>query len=574
MINIKEHLKKPYWRRRVNADTEVPPPANATFYVDSTLPTYGEFFRKMTNADFLNEIHAGAHEINGKYWSSKPVRIKEPVYDENGDPVYDEKGKQKVREYIEFEDMETTRCSLPQRFAIAKASHTAANGFWVGNSSTKYKDLFSNLLDWKDAAGLDTALFEVVLSLTQCCDAALYLYVDGGMITYKVFSYLYGDELFYDFDEKRRPRVWRRYSLKGTVAVDVISAGKGGYQTWVQDDLDETADKDAKSWWSRVKSWFVSADKVLSEDGWRRIAKTDSQIGDNLCQCVYFRVDDIPSGCVADEIASWERLASYVAESMKDSAFPDKFVKATKIKNLPNPAAHGRIYAVEGDVDSLKAADMKTISAGDMSNIATATLKTKTDAIMHGSMSVIIEPEILKSGADSSSALRLMFTSEIQWAQAFWIKIVPQVRYMVEVFKELVAKVEENGDYTKIRTSVEQRIWVPQNISENVDNTTKLVYAGILSKKDGASEVDLQYPDTEEQVRKEQEDELYRKTFIPLKAKAEATKEFGIADTAEDVIVSETGDNKNPYKPDKGGSGKSTGKPGVDNNASRRDIAE
>lgn len=564
-INISEHFQKPFWRRRVNEDTQVPPPANATFYVQNALPTTGEYFRDMTNADFLNEICAGAHEINSKYWSMKPVKVVEPVYDAQGNPVLNEKGEQKTQTHIEFEDMETTRCSLPQRFAIAKASHAAANGFWLGNSSKKYKEIFPNMLDWKDSAGLDAALFEVVLSLTHCCDAALYQYVEGNMITYKVFSYLYGDELFYDFDEKRRPRVWRRYSLKGKVAVDVISAGGGGYQTWVQDDLSESEDANAKTWWQRVKSWFKSADKVLSEDNWRRIAKSDSQIGDNLCQCTYFRVDDIPSGCVADEIASWERLASYVAESMKDSAFPDKFVKATKIKNLPNPAAHGRIYAVEGDVESLKASDMKTISAGDMSNIATTTLKTKTDAIMHGSMSVIIEPEILKSGADSSSALRLMFTSEIQWAQAFWIKIVPQVRYAVEVFKALVAKVEGNGDYTKIRTSVEQRIWVPQNISENVDNTTKLVYAGILSKKDGASEVDLQYPDSEEQIRKEQEEELYRKTFIPLKAKAEAQAKYGITDTANDVIVSKTDDD--PNEPD-------TGKPRIDNNASRRDIAE
>lgn len=565
-VNIGEHLLKPFWQRRVNADTEVPHPANAAHYVDNALETTGEFFRKMTNADFLNEIEAGAHEINSKYWSMKPVKVVEPMFDEQGNPVLNANGQQKTKMRIEFEDMETTRCSLPQRFAIAKASHSAANGFWLGNSSKKYKDIFPNLLDWKDAAGLDAALFEVVLSLTHCCDAALYQYVEGNMITYKVFSYLYGDELFHDFDEKRRPRTWRRYSLNGKVAVDVISAGNGGYQTWAQDDLSESDDKDTKSWWQRVKSWFKNADKVLSEDGWVRIAKSDSQIGDDLCQCVYFWVNDIPSGCVSDEIASWERLASYVAESMKDSAFPDKFVKATKVKNLPNPAAHGRIYAVEGDVESLKASDMKTISAGDMSNIATTTLKTKIDAIMHGSMSVIIEPEILKSGADSSSALRLMFTSEIQWAQAFWIKIVPQVRYMVEVFKALVAKVEGNGDYTKIRTSVEQRIWVPQNISENVDNTTKLVYAGILSKKDGASEVDLQYPDSEEQIRKEQEEELYRKTFIPKKADADARKQFGIVETANDVVVDKTEADDNPDKAEKS--------PKVDNNASRKDITD
>lgn len=562
-MNIGEHLKKPYWRRRVNADSDVALPTNSTHYIDDVTPRFGEKFRKMTNADFLNEIEASAHDINSRYWSSRPIKVVEEVRDENGNLVYDEQGNVKTRTHLEFEDMETTRCSLPRRMAIAKASHAAAEGYWLGNSSKQHKDIFGNLLDWKDAMGLDAALFEVVLSLRQCCDAAVYLYQEGETLTYQVFSYLYGDELFEDFDEQRRPRVWRKYSLRGMNAVDVISAGKEGYQTWVQDaeTFAEGADEPL-NWWSKIKAWFKNADNVVSEDGWRRIAKKDSQIGEGLCQCIYFRVDDIPSGAVADEIESWERLASYVAEAMKSTAFPDKFVKATEIKNLPSANAHGRIYGVEGSVEELKAADMKTITAGDMSNIATTALKMKHEAIMRGSMSVIIEPEILKSGADSSSALRLMFTSEIQDAQAFWVKIVKQVRYMTEVFKALVAKIEGNGDYTKIRTSIAQRIWIPQNFAEKVDNTTKLVYAGILSRKDGASEVDLQYPDSEEQIRAEQEAELYRKTFVPLKAKAEAQAEFGVS-TSEEIVIEEA---VNPYAQDAA--------PKVDNNAKRKDITD
>ncbi len=566
-MNINEHLRKQYWKRRVNADTEVPTPVNNRYYVDDAFLTTGEFFRNMTNADFLNEIECGAHDINSKYWSMRPIKTWVEVKDDEGKPIIDANGKAKKElKIIGFENMETTRCSLPRRFAIAKASHAAANGFWLGNSSNKHKDIFQNLLDWKDSMGLDAALFEVVLSLRQCCDAALYMYQEGNTLTYKVFSYLYGDELFFDFDEKRRPRVWRRYSLRGKNTVDIFSAGNDGFQTWVQDDLAEKTEENGKTWWQKFKYWFKNADKAVSEDGWRRIARSDSQIGENLCQCVYFRVSDIASGCVADEIASWERMASYIAESTKSTAFPDKFVKATKIKNLPSADTHGRIYGVEGSVDELKAADMKTIAPADMSNIAEFTMKTKMDSIMHGSMSVIIEPEILKSGADSSSALRLMFTSEIQDAQAFWVSIVSEVRYMVEVFKALVAKIEKNSEYTDIRTSIEQKIWVPQNTSETVDNTTKLVYAGILSKKDGASEVDLQYPDSEKTIAQEQMDELYRKTYIPLKAKAKAEKEFGVSDTANDVIVTE---EKTPYKPEI-----DTGEAKVDNNASRRDIAD
>ena len=47
---------------------------------------------------------------------------------------------------------------------------------------------------------------------------------------------------------------------------------------------------------------------------------------------------------------------------------------------------------------------------------------------------------------------------------------------------------------------------------------------------------------------------------------AKAEKDFGISDTANDVIVTE---EKTPYKPEI-----DTGGANVDNNASRRDIAE
>lgn len=568
-MNIGQHLLKEYWYRRIAPEAPAPPlPANSEHYYDSRTDKPGERFRRMTTSDFLNEIEAGAHDINSKYWSMRPVKMQRDMLDKDGNPVKDAKGRIKTETVIVgFEDMETTRCSLQRRFAIAKANHSAQKGFWLGNESREYKDLFANMLSWRDSLGLKTAFFEAVLSLRQTCEAAIYLYQEGNTLQYKVFSALYGDELFPGYDENHNPELWRLYTLRGRKAVDRYACGF--IETWIQGDPGDDTEA-TLSWWQKFSGWFQKGlswkSAVKSEDGWRRIYRRDTQISNQLNQVVYFRVPDLATGCVQDEIESWERMASFIAESMKSSAFPDKFVKATKIKSLPNAEAHGRIYAVEGDADSLKAADMKTVEAGDMSNIATTTINTKMSAILHGSMSVIIEPEILKSGADSSSALRLMFTSEIQDAEAFWVLIAPQVRYMVEVFKALVAKVENDDRYTRIRTSVEPITWVPQNTAELVDNTCKLAYAGIISKEDAASEVDLQYPDGMETIRREAEEELYRKTYIPLKAKADAEREFGIAAVAEDVVVGETGESPaNPYKPEV-----DTGQPGVDNNASRK----
>lgn len=137
------------------------------------------------------------------------------------------------------------------------------------------------------------------------------------------------------------------------------------------------------------------------------------------------------------------------------------------------------------------------------------------------------------------------------------------LKKLVSIHKALVAKIEEDGEYMKIRCSVGMNIWIPQNFSENVENVCKLKYASILSAENSRHELDINYPDDMNIIRKEVEDDLYQKTFIPLKAKYEAEKKYGITDVANDVIVSEKDDN-NPDKP------QDRSKQGVTNQATRK----
>ena len=46
-----------------------------------------------------------------------------------------------------------------------------------------------------------------------------------------------------------------------------------------------------------------------------------------------------------------------------------------------------------------------------------------------------------------------------------------------------------------------------------------------------------------------QEKKIYRETYIKLKAEAQARKDFGIEDTAQDVIVDKTTKTEDPNKP-------------------------
>lgn len=127
-------------------------------------------------------------------------------------------------------------------------------------------------------------------------------------------------------------------------------------------------------------------------------------------------------------------------------------------------------------------------------------------------------------------------------------------------------EIDKDKDYTKLKISVWNDPWIPQNEAELISNAEKLVYAGILSKENARHELNLQYTDDKKMVREEAEEELYRKTFIPKKAESDAVKEFGLTNTATDVVVDKVDNEENPRKEEN--------KPKIDNNASRKDIAD
>ena len=133
-------------------------------------------------------------------------------------------------------------------------------------------------------------------------------------------------------------------------------------------------------------------------------------------------------------------------------------------------------------------------------------------------------------------------------------------------FKYLVAKVERNPDIAELKISVGQNIWIPANRGEQVDQTTKMLYAGIISQENARHELDLQYPGDVEMVRKEAEEKLYRETYVPLKAKAEAASDFGTADVANDIIVAEEDNPQQQQQQMQQG-------PKIDNNAANKDMA-
>lgn len=553
-------LKKKPWKRLVTPDADVPPPTCADCYEIPALEPDGLRYQYLTEYDLLNESCEGAHLINSKYMSRRPIyevqtrTIEMPMTDAQGNPVLNDDGSQKtepkeIKEWIitDYEDIETVRSGLPELIIKQKTSHLAKNGIEIANEGSEHK-MFDTFRAWKDISGIDAGWMQAIYGCGKGGDALIYQYVHNDTIEYTIFCALFGDQIFPNKDDKGNDMNVRRYLLNGREAVDIFMDDY--IETYVRGDISDENDNGIQSWWSVVKGWFKNISRKKTEDGWTRISQIPSQLGKGICQAVYIRFDDTPIGPAMQNINAWERGASYVSDKMRSTAFSKLFLKSSKIKNLPPLSSGEEVIGVENaDADILKASEAKYLVPPDISNLAEINLKAITEAIMQSTMSIDLQPEILKSGADSSQTLKLLLRREIQWAHVTWPQVRPAAKKIIEVLKALVAKIEGNGDFTKLKVSVWNTPWMPQDEDAMANRVQQLTFASILSEKSAREELNLQYTDEEAQIRKEQEEKLYRETYIKMKAEAQARKDFGLEATAEDIVVDKT-DNPTQTKID------------------------
>lgn len=526
-MNISEHLKKDYWLRRLTSDgPKIMRGSNSAYYRDvATGNPYASFLR-LTQDDFLNEIQPSAHAINSEYFSKRPV--------------YKATGKEKdgKQEWVldHYDDVQSVALGLQLWISLKKTTHFAGDGFWIANETDKY-DLFDKLSSWKDIVGLNTAFLEAVDSCNQTGDAAIYLYQTENDIDYEVFSYLKGDMLFPEIDENGKQVLYRKYTLNGKEAVDRFTVDSR--QTWVK-----VEDAEVDTWLDRLKKRVKLSNGTRSEDGYVLVTESKAQTADIL-QVIYFRTDDIPSGPAEGAIETLEESCSFMAEEVKNDAFPILLLKAQKITALPPSTANGKTIGIKGSADTLAHSDAKFLTPPDASNIAEINVDTLTENILRTTSTVEVSPEILKSGADSSTTIKIMYTPEIQWCMREWTKYFKPVKQLVEVFKRLVGKVEgQTAEFADLRVSVGQNIYIPQNDQEKTKIVLDKVYARVISRKSALTELESPYVGDYEQINKEWRDELEMKAKVPAEAKAEVTAKYG-AESEEEIVVEE---DDNPSK--------------------------
>ncbi len=563
-------LKKKPWRRLVNRDTQPTPIADSQYYDIPTESPGGLHYQHLGNAELLNESCEGAHLVNSNLFARRPICdiVKREIEVVGEDGVIEKKTIEE-EVVVGFDKVETVRSGLPEMIIKQKTSHLTHNGIEIADEGGTDHEAYDDFRAWKDISGVDAGFSEMVYAAGKSGDAVIYIYQHGeDDVEYSVFSMLEGSMLFPHKDENGNDFIVRKYMLQGREMVDILTVDEKS--TWVRGDISkgDEANMGVVSWFSKVRGWFKNFSPrtlEVSEDGWTRVSHSVSQLGNNVPQFVYLRFDDTFIGVAMENINAFDRCLSYVSDKMRSTAFAKFFAKALKLKSLPQLSSGEEVIGVEGDPEALKASDVKYVTPPDISDIATINLKNIFDAIMQSTMSIDLQPEILKSGADSSQTLKLLLRRELQWCHVMWPQVRPAAKQIINILKAFVDKIQQGGGrYKKLRISVWNTPWLPQDESAKIENATKLVYAGILSKENARHELNLQYTDDVRLVDKEEEDELYRKTFIPKKAEAEAQKQFGIVKTADDIVVD---------KVEEGAESKASG-PKVDNRADRKDIAD
>lgn len=531
--------KKP-WRRIVNPDVDIRPMADTQYYDIPTSEPMGIHCQYLGNAELLNEATEGARMINSNMYSTRPIyelvtRTIE-VDDGEGNMV-----KKEVKEevIVGYDRIENVRSGLGEMIAKQKASHLGKNGIEIADEGGKDHVAFDTFRAWKDTIGIDSAWVDMIYQGGKCGDAAIFPYRRNNEIEYSIFSFCQGDTLFPRKDDKGNFMLTRLYQLNGRSAVDVFMTDY--IETWVQGDInDENEDRVSgfKSWWQVVRGWFKNISIKRSEDGWTRISRSRSQCDDFTCPVAYLRFDDIFIGPAMQNLEAYDRALSYTSDKMRSVAFPKLLAKAFKLKNLPPLSSGEEVIGIEGDPEQLKASDVKYVETSDISNIAAINLANIRNAIMETTMSIDLQPEILKSGADSSNTLKLLLRREIQWCHVMWPQVRPVAQKIISILKGLVGEIEGDVErYGKLKISTWCTPWMPQDEDALANRVQQLTFASILSQKSARDELRLQYTNDEMQIRKEQEEKIYRETYIKLKAEAQARKDFGLESTANDVVV-------------------------------------
>jgi hypothetical protein len=494
MTKIKDYLQKPVWTRR--APGTVLPRIESGSSLDTQEMTFdvGTVY-KLNQSDFLNELSPTAHKINSCTYRSMRQKFR-----------YDAATQANVADG--WDEVERVAVGFQEGVLRHKVTHTFGNEMWFGpeGKDPKNDERVSVMRSHWSMAGMTDALNSWGRALFGTGDAAIYLSEENGVIQYKVFSYEKGDVFCMSKNDDNQDVFVRMLKVAGVTTVEIY--GPTHIDVWVEKDPT-----------GKFQEFVDKAFKILkgkkngeSEDGFIQVEHRAH--GLSQCPVMYFRIQDVVWGKGQDIIERIERILSDLGENNKYFAYQILFI-AGGVLNLPPVGQMGKTIAAKS-VD----AKAEILQPADASNTFTIDLEKNLDLLWETLGVVVIEPKELKAGENTGAFIRNLYWREVQWSTNMIAELRPAFMRLISIFKELVAKAENDRGFEKIKMTYLLEPYVPKNITEEITNICMASNAGITSRETAAGEIPFNNPmeierlkkEDEEAVKKEAEEELTKET--------------------------------------------------------------
>lgn len=418
---------------------------------------------------YLRELNPSSHAIYDKL--RYPDKLVERVIDVDGEEVVQRGIEPITRVSVAFQKVIRTKLK----------NHITGNDLQftltTSNPTDEQKTYFTTLKQRFMDKNMNVAFAEAVDAQLGTGDCALYFFRDNKKLDWEVFSFEKGDYLIPKYDSFRRlEKLYRYFEVK--------------------DDFG----KDEKAFMEINKTSVIEwrERRVPGKREWVKI--TDTLHGFSRIPVVYKR-GKVAWDDVQDTIEELEWAFSQFCESNSYFAFPILFI-AGNVDSLPQKGSQGKTLQA---LDPNTKCNFVSREAGDMESFKYQ-IQKMLDFIFMGSFTVNITPEVMTGSGDRpASAIRMMLNNQIDRA----IELSKEWDSFVDEMKELFVEgigIEDgkSSQYKNLNFRLEIKIYIPENLTEIVNNLNMSVANKTLSKETAQQKNPYSAPDENKLYKEEQ----------------------------------------------------------------------
>ena len=482
-MKIEDLLKKPNWYRREAFQGNTPRIlTNAMFPTLAPLSFDNGMKRVLTQTEMLDELDPNSHAVYN-------------VFHRSNRPKYKYNREKQENEFAGWEPVERVSIAFQAAIRRHKAVHAFGNQVWFGNESGdgSSDEMVAFKSHW-NISGMNKALIEFGKAAFGVAEGAIYCYRENDEIRYKVFSYENGDVFAPCKDPETGEEAVVRTFMKDDIQY-VELYGSKTVQLWAKND--ETTDG---SFFDKMKSSWRQIVGRQSEDGYTLVY--EKLHGLKQCPVAYHRE---PGPCWGDgqgNIEAIEKLLSDLLENGKYYNFQIMFLTGGLI-SLPDANFPGKVMG-----SKLEGGDAKILAPADASNTFSISLEQEMKALSNATNTVFIDYKELKGQNDSGAYLRNLYFPETQWAMDAYSRMHPFFHKLFSVFKEYVGLIEKKSiEFSKLKFSYELTPFVPQNITEDIQNINNSVSVGTMSIETACEEHPQANPQEYKRLMKQKQEE-------------------------------------------------------------------